>query len=112
MRHEQAARWRDVYAWTRYRYVKWISSREQTEPYSAPPLRMRLQCWHAVVVQTAGNKRVVLREEGLRDDGERTVARAVARWREARPERANEPVTVIEVRFAKRQPRPLPPQVA
>ena len=112
VRHEQVARWRDVDAWTRYRYVEWISSREQTGPHSAPPLRMRLRCWHEVVVETAVNKRVILCEEGLRGDGERTIARAVARWREARPERANEPVTVIEVRVAKRQPRPLPPQVA
>ena len=107
-RREQAARWRNVDGETRFRYVEWIGSRGLTGPLSAPPLRMRLRCWYEVVVETAERKRVVLRAEGLRGDHERTAARAAARWREAHPERAGQPVALMEVRVAKRQPRPVP----
>ena len=107
-RREQAGRWRNAEEDAWFRYVQWIGSRELTGPQSAPPLRMRLRCWCEIVVETTKQERIVLREEGLRGDDRRTAALAVARWREADPERASEPVVVKEVRIAKSQPRPSP----
>lgn len=103
---DERARWYDVEEQMGFLYVRWLGTREVFGPRSAPPLRMRLRCWHEIEVETAARKRFVLREEGLRGDDERTVKRAVARLRK---QNANEPVTVRAVRIAKRQPRPMPP---
>ena len=70
---------------------------------------MRLRCWYEVVIETGAGKRVVLREEGLRGDGARTVARAIGRWRTRHERSENELVVVRGIRLAKRQPRPMPP---
>ena len=107
-RREEVERWSTVDGAPRFRYVLWIGSRGRTESSCAPPLRMRLRCWYEIVIETANGRRVVLREEGLRSDEDRTAVRAVARWRETHPEREGEPVSLLEVRIAKRQPRPVP----
>ena len=57
---------------------------------------------------TAKGRRIVLREEGLRDDDARTTSRAIGRWRELEGKGAREPIAVREFRIAKRQPRPMP----
>ncbi len=101
--------WHDVEAQKSFLYVNWIGARGIAGPSSAPPLRMRLRCWYEIVIETAAQKRVVLREEGLRGDDERTVTRAIARWRESNAASASEQVLVREFRIAKRQPRPMPP---
>lgn len=107
---EAGQSWRPAEPSRRFQYVQWIGAWESTFPDQAPPLRMRLRCWYEVVVQPAQGKPLVLREEGLRDDQERTASRAIARWREANALRANALVRVLDVRIAKRQPRPSPPE--
>ena len=102
--------WTDVEEDTRFRFVRWIGAHGLDGPTSAPPLRMRLRCWYEIVIETAARKRAVLREEGLRGDGERTASRAIARWRMQNPKHAEEAVALREVRIAKSQPRPMPPQ--
>ena len=100
--------WRRVEPERRYRYVNWTSAHGFDGPTHAPPLRMRLRCWHDVVIETKNGRRIVLREEGLRDDDERTITRAIERWRGRRGKGADEPFTVRESRISKRQPRPMP----
>ena len=100
--------WRPVEPSRRFQYVQWIGAWKSNFPDQAPPLRMRLRCWYEVVVQTAQGNPVVLREEGLRDDQERTASRAIARWRKANALNANALVRILDVRIAKRQPRPIP----
>ena len=100
--------WQSVVPEHRFRHVKWISAHGVDSPIHAPPLRMRLRCWYDVVIETKNGRRVVLREEGLRGDDERTVRRAIARWRTQRGKVAEEPFTVCEVRISKKQPRPMP----
>ena len=102
--------WRDVDEKDRFRYVSWIGALGLSGPRSAPPLRMRLRCWYEIVIETAERKRVVLREEGLRGDDQRTATRAINRWRKTSARNANELVVVREVRIAKSQPRPMPPR--
>ena len=99
-------RWQDIEAC--FRYVSWIGARGLDGPRHAPPLRMRLRCWHEVVIGTAKGRRIVLREEGLRGDDARTTGRAIGRWRELEGKGTREPVAVCEFRIAKRQPRPMP----
>ena len=101
-------RWRDMEEDVCFRYVSWIGARGLDGPRHAPPLRMRLRCWHEVVIETAKGRRIVLREEGLRGDEARTTSRAIGRWRELKGKGAREPVAVLECRIAKRQPRPMP----
>ena len=101
--------WRNVEAETRFRHVRWIGSIRDTRATSAPPVRMRLRCWYEVVAETTEGKRFLLREEGLRGDETRTATRAIGRWRKSDPRRANVPVAILEIRIAKRQPRPMPP---
>ena len=108
LREEQARRWRTVDEEACFRYVNWIGARGLAGPRTAPPLRMRLRCWYEVVIETARRRRVVLCEEGLRGDDQRTATRAISRWRNKREER-NELVVVCEIRIAKSQPRPIPP---
>lgn len=105
---EQLDHWTDVEEDTCFRFVRWIGAHDG--PTGAPPLRMRLRCWYEVVIETAAHKRAVLREEGLRGDAERTASRAIARWRIQNPKHAEEAVALREVRIAKSQPRPMPPQ--
>ena len=107
---EPKGRWQDVDEEKCFRYVNWIGARGLDGPRSAPPLRMRLRCWYEIVVETGKRKRIVLREEGLRGDDARTVARAIDRWRKTQAKHANELVVVREVRIAKSQPRPTAPQ--
>ena len=102
--------WRDAETETRFQYIQWIGSNRDARASSAPPLRMRLRCWYEVVAETAKGKRFLLQEEGLRGDETRTAMRAIGRWRKSNAKRANEPVTILEIRIAKRQPRPMPPQ--
>ena len=109
-RRDHYAHWTDIDGGTRFRYVRWIAASHPEGPTSAPPVRMRLRCWYEVVIETAGRKRVVLREEGLRGDAERTASRAIAQWRRQKPERKEETVALHEVRVAKSQPRPMPPE--
>ena len=101
-------RWRDMEEDVCFRYVSWIGARGLDGPRHAPPLRMRLRCWHEVVIETAKGRRIVLHEEGLRGDEARTTSRAIGRWRELEGRGAREPVAVLEYRIAKRQPRPMP----
>ena len=101
-------RWQSVEPEHRFRYVKWISAYGREGPFHTPPLRMRLRCWYDVVIETKSGRRIVLREEGLRSDNERTVKRAIARWRKQGGKGADEPFTVCELRTSKRQPRPMP----
>ncbi len=103
-------RWQGVDQEKRFRYVHWIGARGLSGPRSAPPLRMRLRCWYEIVIETGKRKRIVLREEGLRGDDARTVARAIDRWRKAQERHANELVVVREIRIAKSQPRPMVPR--
>lgn len=105
---EHLTHWKNVEDDTRFRFVRWIGAYDG--PTSAPPIRMRLRCWYEVVIETAAHKRAVLREEGLRGDAERTASRAIARWREQNPKHAEEAVVLREVRIAKSQARPMPPQ--
>ena len=107
---DAVSRWTEVEEDTRFRYVRWIGAHGVAGPTGAPPLRMRLRCWYEVVIETTGRQRAVLRAEGLRGDAERTARRAIARWRNAKPERAEETVALLEVRIAKSQPRPMPPE--
>lgn len=109
LREEQAKRWRVVDEEACFRYVKWIGARGLAGPRTAPPLRMRLRCCYEIVIETAKRRRVVLREEGLRGDDQRTATRAINRWRNTREE-SNELVVVREIRIAKSQPRPIPPR--
>ena len=109
LRREPEPWWRRVDEEDRFRYVNWIGTREPAGRRSAPPLRMRLRCWYEIVIETERRKRVVLREEGLRGDDHRTAARAIDHWRRTQMENARDLVVVHEVRIAKRQPRPLPP---
>ena len=74
---------------------------------SAPPLRMHLRCWREVVIRTADNRAVKLKEEGIRGDDRRTARRAIARWREETS--SDEAVEVETVRVARQQPRPRDP---
>ena len=104
------AHWTDVEDHTHFRFVRWIRAHGRDDSTSAPPLRMRLRCWYEIVIETAARKRAVLREEGLRGDAERTASRAIARWRMQDPKHAEETVALHEVRVAKSQPRPMPPQ--
>lgn len=102
--------WRDVETRQRFRFVRWVGGmRDRYPPRRTPPVRMRLRCWYEVVVSDAKGKRMVLREEGLRGDTARTTERAIERWRESHPERRDELLLVHEIRIAKRQPRPMPP---
>lgn len=102
--------WRDVETGQRYRFVRWIGALGGGYvPRRTPPVRMRLRCWYEIVISDAKGKRMVLREEGLRGDTARTTDRALDRWRHTVAERNNELVLVNEVRIAKRQPRPMPP---
>ena len=98
-------RWQDIEPESCFRYVSWIGARGLDGPRHAPPLRMRLRCWHEVVIGTAKGRRIVLREEGLRGDVARTTSRAIGRWRKLQGKGAGEPVAVREFRIAKRQPR-------
>ena len=107
---EPRRRWQDIDEEKCFRYVNWIGARGLTGPRSAPPLRMRLRCWYEIVIETEKRKRIVLREEGLRGDDARTVARAIDRWRKAPKKHANRLVVVREVRIAKSQPRPMAPR--
>lgn len=107
---EPKIRWQNVDEEKCFRYVNWIGARGLHGPRSAPPLRMRLRCWYEIVIETGKRKRIVLREEGLRGDDARTVARAIDRWRKAQAKHANELVVVREIRIAKSQPRPTAPQ--
>ena len=100
--------WQSVEPEHRFRYVEWISAYGYEGPIHTPPLRMRLRCWYDVVIETKNGRRIVLREEGLRGDDERTVCRAIARWRKHGVKGADEPFTVREFRISKKQPRPLP----
>ena len=100
-------RWQDIDPESCSRYVSWIGARGLDGPRHAPPLRMRLRCWHEVVIETAKGRRIVLREEGLRGDDARTTSRAIGRWRELEGKGAREPVAVREFRIARRQPRPM-----
>ena len=100
-------RWQDIEPEYRFRFVSWIGARGLDGPRHAPPLRMRLRCWHEVVIRIAKGRRIVLREEGLRGDDARTTSRAIGRWRELEGKGAREPVAVREFRIAKRQPRPM-----
>ena len=102
--------WHDVNEEECYRYVACIGARGLAGPRSAPPLRMRLRCWYEVVIETEKHRRIVLREEGLRGDNARTANRAIDRWRRTHPQRANAVIVVREIRIAKSQPRPMPPQ--
>ena len=106
------ARWQEVDANERFRYVNWIGSHSIHERRSAPPLRMRLRCWYDIVIETAGRRRIVLREEGLRGDNARTASRALERWRQSGGRDPNEFVVVRDIRIAKRQPRPMAPRDA
>lgn len=102
--------WRDVETGQRFRFVRWVGGlRDGYMPRRTPPVRMRLRCWYEIVVSDAKGNRIVLREEGLRGDAACTTDRAVERWRERHPERRDELLLVHEVRIAKRQPRPMPP---
>ena len=102
--------WRDVETDQRFRFVRWVGGlRDGYMPRRTPPVRMRLRCWYEIVTSDAEGKRTVLREEGLRGDTARTTDRAIERWRERHPERRDELLLVHEVRIAKRQPRPMPP---
>lgn len=105
---EAVEMWQGVEPEHRFRYVKWISAYRHEAPFHTPPLRMRLRCWYDVVIETKNGRRIVLREEGLRGDDERTAKRAVARWRKERGKWTDEPIEVCEFRISKRQPRPLP----
>ena len=109
LREEQARRWHAVEEEACFRYVNWIGARGLAGPRTAPPLRMRLRCWYEIVIETAKRRRIVLREEGLRGDDQRTATRAINRWRNTREER-NELIVVCEIRIAKSQPRPIPPR--
>ena len=100
-------RWQDIEPESCFRYVSWIGARGLDGPRHAPPLRMRLRCWHEVVIETTKGRRVVLREEGLRGDDARTTSRAIGRWRKVQQNGAAEPVVIREFRVAKRQPRPM-----
>ena len=100
--------WRPAEPNQRFQYVQWIGAWDSNFPNQPPPLRMRLRCWYEVVIKTDRAKSVVLPEEGLRGDQERTASRAIARWRKANALSANSLVTVLDVRIAKRQPRPIP----
>lgn len=103
--------WRNVDADRRYRHVRWIGGlRDGLAPRRTPPLRMRLRCWYEIVVSNAKGERTVLREEGLRGDTARTTDRALDRWRSTRAKNSSELLLVNEVRIAKRQPRPMPPE--
>ncbi len=101
------SQWNDVEQQTCYQYANWIGARGLLGPRSAPPLRMRLRCWYEIVIETSARKRVILREEGLRGDDERTTTRAIARWRETSA-KAGELILNHDIRIAKRQPRPMP----
>ena len=101
-------RWQDIEPEACFRYVSWIGARGLDGPRNAPPLRMRLRCWHEVVIGTAKCRRMVLREEGLRGDHTRTTSNAIGRWREVQGKGAGEPVAVREFRIGKRQSRPMP----
>ena len=110
LNEERRDGWRDVETGRPFRFVRWVGGlRDRRSPRRAPPVHMRLRCWYEIVISDAKGKRSVLREEGLRGDTARTTDRALDRWRNNRPERRNEMVLVNEVRIAKRQPRPMPP---
>ncbi len=98
--------WRTVEPGKRFQYVQGIGAWKSDFPDQPPPLRMRLRCWCEVVIETGQGRPVVLREEGLRNDRERTASRAIARWRQANASSASPSVRVLDVRIAKRQPRP------
>ncbi len=100
--------WQDVDVEKCFRYVSWLGTDVIKGKRSAPPLRMRLRCWYDIVIETAARKRFVLREEGLRGDDARTVARAIECWRKTHANHEKELVSVREVRIAKFQPRPMP----
>ena len=105
---DDAKRWQSVAPERYFRYVNWVGARGLDGPAYTPPLRMRLRCWYDVVIETKNGKRIVLREEGLRGDDERTVSRAIARWRKQREKGADEPAAVREIRISRKQPRPMP----
>ena len=105
---DEIERWRDIEPESCFRNVSWIGARGLDGPRHAPPLRMRLRCWHEVVIGTAKGRRMVLREEGLRGDDARTTSNAIGRWREVQGNGTGEPVAVREFRIGKRQPRPMP----
>ena len=102
--------WRDVDTEMRLPYVLWVGTlRDRPGPHRTPPLRMRLRCWYEIVISDAkGN--VLCSGRGLRGDAARTTDRALDRWRNSRVGRSNEMVLVNEIRIAKRQPRPMPPE--
>ena len=101
-------RWQDIEPGSCFRYVSWIGARGLDGPRHAPPLRMRLRCWYEVVIGTAKGRRIVLREEGPRDDAACTTSRAIGRWRKLQGKGESEPISIREFRIAKRQPRPMP----
>lgn len=105
------AAWRHLEESKRFRYVDWIAT-GALEKRSAPPLRMRLRCWYEIVIETPRGRRVVLREEGLRGDDERTVGRATDRWRAGQAAEASPLVAIRELRIARSQPRPMPQEEA
>ncbi|MDE0190141.1 MAG: hypothetical protein OXQ90_02185, partial [Gammaproteobacteria bacterium] len=110
-RGEPQEGWRDVDVEIRLPYAKWVGTlRDRRGPHRTPPQRMRLRCWYEIVLSDAKGKRTVLREEGWRGDAARTTDRALDRWRNIRAAHKNELVLVNEIRIAKRQPRPMPPE--
>ena len=110
-RWEQAAEgpngWKRVNDTEHFPFVYWIAGPNMHGHRSAPPLRMRLRCWREVVIRTADNRAVKLKEEGIRGDDRRTARRAIARWREETS--SDEAVEVETVRVARQQPRPRDP---
>ncbi len=104
--------WRDVEPDTRFRYVNWIGAHGLDGPGHAPPLRMRLRCWHEVVIGMKPGQRIVLREEGLRGDDARTTSRAIKSWARRHEMADTESITVREFRIARKQPRPMDPEPA
>ena len=101
-------RWQDIEPGSCFRYVSWIGARGLDGPRHAPPLRMRLRCWYEVVIGTAKGRRIVLREEGPRDDAARTTSRVIGRWRKLQGKGESEPISIREFRIAKKQPWPMP----
>ena len=91
-------RWRDIAEEGCFRYTSWIGARGLDGPCHEPSLR--LQCWYEVVIETAKDRSIVLREEGLRGDDARTRTRAIARWRKLQGKGPDEPVAAREFRIA------------
>ena len=53
--------WIEVDPDERFRYVRWIEPGVRARRRgSAPPLRLRLRCWHDITIETVAGKRVTL----------------------------------------------------